>query len=268
MIPVSTSPVPAVASAGVPVVLTYIVVPSSTSVALPLSNVVTPVRVTNARRRGDPGPRCDGPLRPRGARTRPRAASGRSGLPRRTSRCLARWNSALASATNGSVDALHESAHDVAHRVAQSDSRSDRGRRRVVRQVAQILDRATGVALVVGHDDLLDQMRAQRRGRGRRRRDRDVAGAAARRAERAQHARAGKLRRARHDQRRAGAALVGDLRAARDQRDELFVVERGVAVAAGGLDLVAGDADIGEPQRPRRWPSPDRAAARPSPRRA
>ncbi len=113
-----------------------------------------------------------------------------------------------------------------------------------------ILDRATGVALIVGHDDLLDQMRAQRRGRGRRRRDRDVAGAAARRAERAQHARAGKLRRTGHDQRRAGAALVGDLRAARDQRDELFVVERGVAVASGGLDLVAGDAYIGEPQRP------------------
>ena len=89
MTPVSTSPVPAVASALLPVGLMCTVFPSQISVSEPLSSVVTPVRSTNSRMRATRVPEAIEP-RPESRANSPAWGVTTTGLPRNNSKCLLR----------------------------------------------------------------------------------------------------------------------------------------------------------------------------------
>jgi hypothetical protein len=114
----------------------------------------------------------------------------------------------------------HHAAHDLAHCIGETEAGSDGERVAVVARIENRRDRRFGIVLVVCYDHLLDQMRAQGGGRRCRGGNGNIARAGTRGAECAQDRRAGKLFRARDDQRRTRAAFLRFARACGSQRVE------------------------------------------------
>ena len=251
----------------VPVVLTCTVVPSSTSVARPLSSVVMPVRATNARSRSS---RVPGSTVPFTGEPRELALVRRdhAAFAAQHVQMLREMEERARVGHERQLEPFDEAAHDRPYCRRSARARA-RGRRSCNGcEIAQVPDRArrtsrSGHVITTCSTRCARSVEAASLGR----RDRHVTGARPRRAARAQHRRAGKLRRAGDDQRCAGAALLRSRSALGKQLEEFALVERFVCRRPEPVELAARGRSHRDRGR-RRNRVPGRRASRTSARRA
>src|SRR5579875_2344772 len=153
IIPVRTSPVPAVASAGSPLVLTWISVPSSISVTWPFKSVVIPYCATKARRRSTRA----SPVQP-GELAGVRREDG--AFAAQQTQILAEMMECARVRDDREIRRAHDAADDLAHLGGEREAGADPDRAATARRLEDLLDRLRRLVFVVRDDDLLDEMSA------------------------------------------------------------------------------------------------------------